>query len=366
MERGEPHRSAEAAAHTALPSWFRVAEYLHGLPFWARYGLATALVLVTFALRYTLVRDAPGYHFIFFVPAVLLSSLLLARGSGFWAVFLSAALIDAFFLKPVFTLGIAHREDLLALVLFLATGIVTALISEALHEAFFRLAETNGRLVAANERIAASEHEKGVLLDELVHRFRNDLANLTAILRLQARNAPDSSARAELLSASDRVRVMGRVHQRLMRRGETATVEVGAFIEDLCKDLHVAMVGGRAIVLRTQIAGGPLPLAQAITVGLITNELVTNALKYAFPEDRPGTILVQLTRQQAEFRLIVADDGVGELGAASQGTGLGRRLIHSMAQQLGGRFESEHTKDGTTCWLHFPAPPQSRVALPSR
>jgi two-component sensor histidine kinase len=338
----------------ALPSWYRGAKHLHGLPFWTRYALATALVLVTFAMRYTLVRDAPGYHFIFFVPAVLLSSLLLARGSGFWAVFLSAALIDLFFLRPVLALGISQREDLLALALFLATGATTALISESLHEAFFRLAETNGRLVAANERIAASEHEKELLLDELVHRFRNDLANLTAILRLQARNAADSSTRAELLSASDRVRVMGRVHQRLMRRGETATVEVRAFITDLCKDLRVAMVGSRGIVLRTEIAEGPLPLAQAITVGLVTNELVTNALKYAFPDDRPGTILVELTRQKDEFRLLVADDGVGEPAATPQGSGLGRRLIQSMAQQLGGRFESEHTGNGTTCLLCFP------------
>jgi two-component sensor histidine kinase len=193
------------------------------------------------------------------------------------------------------------------------------------------------------------------LLDELVHRFRNDLANLTAILRLQARNAADSSTRAELMAASDRVRVMGRVHQRLMRQGESASVEIGPFIADLCKDLHVAMVGARPIALQTQIARARLPLAQAVTVGLVTNELVTNALKYAFPGDRSGTILVQLTRQNDEFRLVVADDGVGDAVATAHGSGLGQRLIQSMAQQLGGRYQMECTDAGTTCVLCFPA-----------
>ena len=78
-------------------------------------------------------------------------------------------------------------QDLWALIVFLTTGLVTALTSEALHEAFFRLA-------AANARLTASECEKEVLLHDLTHRFKNDLANLTALLRLRARTVADPSA----------------------------------------------------------------------------------------------------------------------------------------------------------------------------
>ena len=102
---------------SSTPSWFAIARAVHDLPTWARYALATLLVLATFLLRYGLVHDAPGYHFIFFIPAVILSSLFLAQGSGIWAVLLSTALIKAFFLSPLFTFQFGRHEDLWALAL---------------------------------------------------------------------------------------------------------------------------------------------------------------------------------------------------------------------------------------------------------
>ena len=254
-------------------------------------------------------HDAPGYHFIFFVPAVILCSLFLAQGTGIWAVLLSAALIKAFFLPPAFSLELASREDFWALMTFLTTGFITVLTSEALHQAFFRLAETNTKLAAAYDRIATSEHEKEVLLDELTHRFKNDLTSLTALLRLQARTVADPSARTELMAASDRVHVMGRVHQRLTRFGEAATVDIQEFVTDLGEDLCLAIIGTRPTALRVEVDAGQFPFSRAVTLGLIVNELVTNALKYAFPDDRMGTISVHLKREADEYRLLVSDDG---------------------------------------------------------
>jgi len=313
-------------------------------------------VLATFILRYTLVHDAPGYHFIFFVPAVILSSLFLAQGSGIWAVLVSTVLIKAFFLSPTFSFEFARHEDLWALITFVITGLVTALTSEALHQAFFRLAETNTKLAAAYDRIAASEHEKEVLLHELTHRFKNDLTNLTALLRLQARSVADPSATTELMVASERVHVMGRVHQRLTRFSEAAVVDIREFITDLCEDLRLALIGDRPVVLRAEVDAGQFPFAQAVTLGLLANELVTTALKYAFPDGQPGTITVRLTCQGDEYRLLVTDDGVGQAASAPGSTGLGQRLIGSMAQQLGGRYEVRPGERGRTCVVRFPVP----------
>ena len=341
---------------SSTPGWFAIARRLHDLPTWARYAIATLLVLiVTFLMRYTVVHDAPGYHFIFFVPPVILSSLFLAQGSGIWAVLLSTAVIKALLLAPVFTLEFARGEDFWTLVLFLGTGLVTALSGEALHKAFFQLADANSKLTAAYERIAASEHEKEILLHDLTHRFKNDLANLTAILRLQARDVADPSARTELIAASERVHVMGRVHQRLARFGQGSMVDMREFLTDLCEDLRIGMIGSRPIALRAEVEAGQFPFAQAITIGLIVNELVTNAVKYAFPDGRPGTITVGFTRSGQEFCLTVVDDGVGQSASAPGSTGLGQRLIQSMARQLGGGYEAQSHDSGRRCAIHFPA-----------
>ena len=91
---------------------------------------------------------------------MILSSLFLAQGTGIWAVLLSAALIKAVLLSPSHGMGFSRQEDFWAFVVFLGTGLLTVLTSEALHDAFFRLATANKGLAEANARIAASEHEK--------------------------------------------------------------------------------------------------------------------------------------------------------------------------------------------------------------
>lgn len=138
-------------------------------------------------------------------------------------------------------------------------------------------------------------------------------------------------------------------------------VHLRSFICDLCEDLRIAMIGSRPISLLAEIVDGQFPLAQAITIGLVINELVTNALKYAFPDDQPGSIKVQLTRVDGEFRLMVADDGVGEAASTPGSSGLGQRLIQAMAQQLRGTYGAERRTDGRTCTVRFPAsrPPRA-------
>ena len=341
---------------SSTPGWFAIARRLHDLPTWARYAIATLLVLiVTFLMRYTVVHDAPGYHFIFFVPPVILSSLFLAQGSGIWAVLLSTAVIKAFLLAPVFTLEFARGEDFWTLVLFLGTGLVTALSGEALHKAFFQIADANAKLTAAYDRIAASEREKEILLHDLTHRFKNDLANLTAILRLQARDVADPSARTELIAASERVHVMGRVHQRLARFGQGSMVDMREFLTDLCEDLRIGMIGSRPIALRAEVEAGQFPFAQAITIGLIVNELVTNAVKYAFPPGRPGTIRVSLDEADGHLRLGVEDDGVGLGSGRVEGTGIGMDLVRALCQQLGGKLEVTSRQGGARFSVAFPS-----------
>jgi two-component sensor histidine kinase len=112
--------------------------------------------------------------------------------------------------------------------------------------------------------------------------------------------------------------------------------------------------GGRAIVLRTDIESVLLPTDRAIPIGLIVNELVTNAVKYAFPGESSGTVMVALKRLPGEFRLTVADDGKG-IESQRADSGLGGRLVEGCAQQLGGQVERKSDSQGTTVHLILPS-----------
>ena len=336
------------------PRWFGLAQLLHDLPIVLRYMLATGLVLFTFLVVQLFAPEAADYPFIYFVPAVLFSGLMLARQSGVLAVVLSTVLIAVFLLQSGDSPYSLSRSDLVALLLFFGTGLATVIVCEVLHDVLFRLANANASLSEANRRITVSEEEKSLLLDEITHRFRNDLASLTAILRLQANDASDPTIRSELFAASDRVYVLDRLHGSLSMKGKAETVEVGAFLSQLCEDLRSARMGSRPIELTYNFTRSFLPLSQAITLGLVTNELITNALKHAFPGGRPGVITVQMKKDAGFFCLSAADNGAGEHSAAPS-TGLGQRLVRSMAQQLQGRYEIIGTPQGTTCTLCFPA-----------
>jgi len=237
---------------------------------------------------------------------------------------------------------------------FLGTGLLTVLTSEALHDAFFRLATANKGLAEANARIAASEQEKDLLLQELTHRFKNDLANLTAILRLQARSVTDPFARTELMEASERVQIMGRLHQHLIPSAEASVVDVGRFISELCEDWRASMIGLRPIVLGVDVEQDEMPFSQAIMLGLIINELVTNSLKYAFPEGRAGRIDILLVTIATEHVLTVRDDGIGNAAPFPDSTGLGQRLVHAMTKQLNGQYHVEKIDTGRICVIRFP------------
>jgi two-component sensor histidine kinase len=108
-----------------------------------------------------------------------------------------------------------------------------------------------------------------------------------------------------------------------------------------------------SVVLKTEIDSELLPTDQAIAMGLIVNELVTNALKYAFPRDTKGTVTVRLKRGPGELRLTVADKGEG-LDPRHADSGLGGWLVEGFAQQLGGTIERESSSSGTVVRLILP------------
>jgi two-component sensor histidine kinase len=293
---------------------------LNGLPVLGQAGIAFGLLAVGGVVSYLSLPSRTETALLVFFPIALFCSLFLSQLSGLIALILGA-ICAKLLLNSTHEWKLVDQEEMFALAIFLIAGAMIILASGALHQAFFVLARRNDELSAAKEKITVAEREKDLLLQELSHRFRNDLANLTSFLRLQAAASDDPSIRSALTSAANRVYTMGRVHQRLHSIDGNSTVDLRPFAMELCEDLRSTLIGSRSIDLHVQCDEIQIPLAQAVTIGLVLNELLTNAVKYAFPKSRAGAIDVRIARSINRCSLVVADNGVGN-NEAAQGTGL--------------------------------------------
>jgi two-component sensor histidine kinase len=301
-------------------------------PILVRYGAAAAAVLVTFALRAGIEHGAGTYGFILFIPAIVGSALLFDRGTGFFALALSAGLIAA---------ALEWRGHLgmhvAALASFLIVGGALVLISEGLHRAL--------------ERAYRAEREKDLLLQEMSHRVKNKFAMISSLIGLQSRQA-SSETRAVLEALDRRVRVIANVHDYLQLSRHGGLVDMREYLSGLCRSLDETVRELRPVVLSMRADEVDLPPEKALAVGLVINELVTNAFKYAFPDDKVGNVRIELRRKgEDKLELSVADDGIG---CAEKAEGLGRRLVTLLMAQLGGKLDWEATSPGCRVSGTFP------------
>lgn len=188
-----------------------------------------------------------------------------------------------------------------------------------------------------------------MLMRELAHRDKNDFQMVISILLMQMSKQEDEQAVLGFKHAIDRVSAISMAHDQLAMRPDQPTIDVAAYLEALCGNLEHRNEGIR---IETQLENVELTHERAVSLGLITNELVTNALKHAFPGSK-GTVRVEFMADQAsgEGCLIVADDGVG-MGAPRPGSS-GLTLVRGLAQQVGGEIEREPVERGTKFRLCF-------------
>ena len=196
----------------------------------------------------------------------------------------------------------------------------------------------------------------GMLLQELTHRVKNSLQIIVGMVSLEARNHKSGEGKAALERVSHRIAALGRLYSMLGETKSVEEVDAASYLEALCRDLieSVQKENGTSIALKTDIESEPLPVDRAIPLGLIVNELVTNAVKYAFPSETKGTVLVTLKRIPGELRLTVADDGQGADPRRAD-SGLGGRLVDTFARQLGGQVVRESGNRGTIVSLTLPS-----------
>jgi two-component sensor histidine kinase len=215
--------------------------------------------------------------------------------------------------------------------------------TEELTRANRLLLQQIGERQLAEQRLKASLSEKEVLLREIHHRVKNNLQVIYSLLSLQARDQASGPERDALEDSRQRVKTMALVHEALYRSDDLSGVDAPRFLRRLAEDMRdLYHASGRQVRLRVRVDELQLSLDQAIPVGLILNELLTNAFKYAFPAGGEGGIEVSLRRASgSELELAVADDGVGlPPGLDAERTGsLGLKVVAALAQQLKGRLE---------------------------
>jgi two-component sensor histidine kinase len=194
-------------------------------------------------------------------------------------------------------------------------------------------------------------------LKELNHRTKNHLQMISAMLSLQARFSPGEDAHLAFDRAIRRIQVIADLHARLYRDDTMEWVNAGDYFGDLCDGLRRSLLGDSRIELNCKAASAQLSLDQAVPMGLIVNELVTNAIKHAYPDGASGRIEVSFAVNGAAAELVVADDGrgLGHNGTPTQ-SGLGHRLVNALALQLGADLQVQG-EAGTRHRLTFPAGP---------
>ena len=181
--------------------------------------------------------------------------------------------------------------------------------------------------------------------------MKNNLQIVTSLLSLQGRSLNDESALEAINAGKSRVRSMALIHQSLYQRENLTGVNVKEYVEKLTSELfHTYGVDEARVELTHQIEVEELDVDTLVPLGLIINELITNALKYAFPKDRSGKLIVALIRENSELLLKVIDDGVGFEKEAVRENAFGQKLIASLTKQLKGEI-SVDSHHGTSVQL---------------
>ncbi|PJZ64718.1 histidine kinase [Leptospira wolffii] len=180
-----------------------------------------------------------------------------------------------------------------------------------------------------------SLHEKDFMLQEIHHRVKNNLQVISSLLGLQYENSEDPNLKRILLECENRVKSMSFVHAELYKSDNLSEVDLESYFSALSSSLVRVYGAIQRVELQLELFTLGVTIEKAIPLGLILNELLTNSLKYAFPEGRKGKILVRISKKENDLEFYYSDDGVGFVPDDSQKAGsIGIQLVQILSEQL--------------------------------
>ena len=223
-----------------------------------------------------------------------------------------------------------------------------------------------GERKEAEAKINNSLREKDVLLKEIHHRVKNNLQVISSLLSLQSGNLSDPEMTERFHESQNRVRTMALIHERLYQSEDLSRIDFVEYLRSLLGMLFRSYsTTANRVKLETHIESATLSIDTAIPLGLLINELVSNSLKHAFPDNRTGTICIEFRPENADaYALHYRDDGVGvpagfELDKART---LGLRLVRTLTSQIGGVLRLGNNGGGTAFTITFREPKEKAKA----
>ena len=199
----------------------------------------------------------------------------------------------------------------------------------------------------AEEKIKASLKEKELLLKEIHHRVKNNMQIIASMLSIQEIQIKDKSALQVFRESRNRVRTMALIHEKLYQSEDLARIDFSGYARSLATDLFATYnVTSDSIKLNLHVENVYLDIINAIPCGLIINELVSNSLKYAFPERQPGEITIDFRCENDVYYLIVGDNGVGfpKYLDFRKSESLGLQLVRLLTKKVNGTIEIDKEK----------------------
>lgn len=322
---------------------FDVRERLAPLPAWlSQVAFAIFCLGMEVLLRLAINLFAPGAApFAVIYPGALAATLFAGWQSGLIVLIISALAAWYFVIPETMSFQLTNSTDGPRIAAVFVTGGLVI----ALAEVFRQATQRNTRLRKAQVE------EQALLLREIDHRIKNNFAMVTSLIDIQRRRSTDESAKAALSEVLARVVSFSSAHQHLYHDPRNVgSVSMREYLQGLCDALAQALTLRGAIALNCAADEGYMDRDRAVSIGLLTNELVTNAAKHAFTGRESGVVNVFFRRSGAGWRLTVEDDGVGIEAARDHRptqSGLGQRLVDAFVRQASGTLSTESSAAGT-------------------
>lgn len=252
------------------------------------------------------------------------------------------------------------QKESQALLYTVALGIIVIILA-LLYRNFRTKQKTNTKLEAINDDLANKNNlldkrnaENELLLKEIHHRVKNNLELVKSLISLQSAQIDDPATKEAMIASQNRVQSMGIIHQKLYQGTNLGSIEMKDYFLNLSEGILDTFNKEEQVKIECAMDNLELDVDTAVPIGLIVNELLTNALKYAFPQNEQGTIHISLEKTTDNYlKLKIKDNGVGKVvGIAPKGTGFGSQLVQLLTQQLNGKMQ-EHSNEGTHIEFDF-------------
>ncbi|WP_343610623.1 response regulator [Novosphingobium sp.] len=269
--------------------------------------------------------------------------------------------------NPPAVIYVTGSEETSIAVAALKAGAVDYVIKTVSEDFFDLLTRTIGQALAARQtliekelaeqRLRETNTKLEAMLGEMNHRVANSLQMVSAVVTLQSRIAQGDEAKAMLRDIRQRIHAVGRVHRQLYVGGASTSIVMDSYVLGLAEDLAGSFSSEASPrVMRVFVDPLVLPASVAVTLGILINELVSNACKYAYDEHEPGEVRIHLQAHGEDaYRLAVEDDGRGyDPDEPAKGTGLGSQLIRTMSEALGSKLAITNTAPGLRAELIAP------------